>query len=444
MRHSSPPSRDQTYLMVLAVVFRRIGVDRFACESAFVEHLRLMRKMLGDSVSSLVVAGPEVTEEEYRGLVGSWVEVDERAEGIFYHRLHANDASNLRVAWEFPKALVALSRQVARARVIHAGPSFWYRPHSIGSLVLGSMMGKVTVSVTDIDQRESARMNYETGVWSAREYWTNRLLHDTFEHLQHLWAAKRCSLVLLKGKQIAEDYGAGRPNVRCFLDSAFGSEHVISEAALEAKLARVSDARLPLRFTFYGRLVPYKGVDHMLRALAHALRTPGFDATFDVYGDGPEREALVALTEELGLTPVVRFHGSVSFGPEFFQLLHGLDVLLAAPLSQDTPRSALDAQASGQFVLGYDTYYYRDLAGMGASVQVVPWRDERALGDAMVTLHGDRRRLVASMEAAVRFAHGNTQELWLERRFAWLSEALRGGGAPDAMEVVAQAGAPSR
>jgi glycosyltransferase involved in cell wall biosynthesis len=388
-----------------------------------------MRKMLGDSVSRLVVAGPEVTDEEYRKLTGTWLEVDEREEGIVYHRLHAADASNLRFAREFPKSLVELARQVTKARVIHAGPSFLYRPHSISSLVLGAMLGKVTVSVTDIDQRESARMNYETGVWSAREYWTTRLLHDTFEHLQHLWAARWCSLVLLKGKQLADDYGHGKPNVRGFLDSAFGCEHIISESALQAKLARVSEAHNPLRFTFYGRLVPYKGVDHMLRALAHALRTPGFEATFDVYGDGPERSQLVALTADLGIERAVRFHGAVPFGPEFFERLYGLDVLLAAPLSQDTPRSALDAQAAGQFVLGYDTYYYRDLAGMGASVQVVPWRDERALGDAMVALHRDRRSLVTGMEAAVRFARANTQESWLERRFAWLSETLRGGAA---------------
>jgi glycosyltransferase involved in cell wall biosynthesis len=413
-----------TYLMVLPVPFRRTAEGRFASESAFACHLRLLKHMLGRRFSTFIVAGAESSAEDYERAKTSWVELDERAEGIFFHALYPVDASHAAFAKLFPGILRDLRREVARAGVVHAGPSFLYRPVSIFSLLLGKRLGKVTISVTDIDQRESARMNLETGRWSRREYWTTRLIHQTWDHLQHRLIANICSVVLLKGQQLAEDYGEGRPNVHNFLDSAYNKEHLIPSDVLERKLERLADANRPLRLTFYGRLVAYKGIDHMLRALGIARVSSRFSATFDIYGDGPEREALERITLELGLEGVVRFHGSVPFGTEFFEVLRDLDVLLAAPLSQDTPRSALDAQAVGQYVLAYDTYYYRDLAKSGAAVGTVPWRDERALGERLVHLHRNRSELVDAILRGASFARANTQEQWLERRVAWTEAAL--------------------
>ncbi|HCF59598.1 MAG TPA: hypothetical protein DFS52_16585 [Myxococcales bacterium] len=59
------------------------------------------------------------------------------------------------------------------------------------------------------------------------------------------------------------------------------------------------------RFGFVGRLVPEKGVDTLLRALA---RTQG---SLVLVGDGPERERLELLSRELGIASRVRFLGSV-------------------------------------------------------------------------------------------------------------------------------------
>ena len=103
-----------------------------------------------------------------------------------------------------------------------------------------------------------------------------------------------------------------------------------------------------------------------------------------------------------------------------------MDVLLAAPLSEDTPRSALDAQASGQYVLSYDTYYYRDLQESGAAVEVVPWGNVEAMGRALVALSHDRDRLTKAIERGVAFARQNTQEIWLQKRLTWTRQALRG------------------
>jgi glycosyltransferase involved in cell wall biosynthesis len=64
----------------------------------------------------------------------------------------------------------------------------------------------------------------------------------------------------------------------------------------------------PLRIGFVGRLVPEKGVDTALRALA-AL-TPG-SAVLTVIGDGPERANLTALAQSLGVVDAVQWRGTL-------------------------------------------------------------------------------------------------------------------------------------
>ncbi|MCC7205512.1 MAG: glycosyltransferase family 4 protein, partial [Phycisphaeraceae bacterium] len=62
-----------------------------------------------------------------------------------------------------------------------------------------------------------------------------------------------------------------------------------------------------VRFVFLGRLVDWKAVDILLRALAVARRNAAVE--LEVIGDGPERGRLEALARELGVEKYVRFMG---------------------------------------------------------------------------------------------------------------------------------------
>jgi hypothetical protein len=115
----------------------------------------------------------------------------------------------------------------------------------------------------------------------------------------------------------------------------------------------------------------------------------------------------------------VTFTAAVPFGPALFERLYRGHLLLAAPLSQDTPRSALDGFAAGQVILSYDTYYYAELAGLGALVIRVPWPNVEALGHKLAALAADRERLGPMLRSAVAFARENTQEKWLDQRINW-------------------------
>jgi len=72
---------------------------------------------------------------------------------------------------------------------------------------------------------------------------------------------------------------------------------------------RTREYSTPLRVGFVGRLVPYKGGDMLIEALASLAKSGRL--TIDFFGDGPERENLEAMVESKGLGKVIQFHGNV-------------------------------------------------------------------------------------------------------------------------------------
>lgn len=77
-------------------------------------------------------------------------------------------------------------------------------------------------------------------------------------------------------------------------------------------LARPQEVVRPYLVTV-ARLVPWKGIDALIRALAR-LRAEGSELRLVVVGDGPEEANLRTLSTELGLSDYVLFTGRLSHG----------------------------------------------------------------------------------------------------------------------------------
>lgn len=404
------------YLLVVPVPFfpRESGA---AVESAFAQHLKELLASLAPNVSAIEVFAPTMSAAQHDAARASLATLDPARDRIVFTPAYAHGRGRKAALLGLPKLVAGLWRAVGRARWVHAGPSPLFEPFENLGLLLGALRGRTTIYVTDIDQRGSVRMNRATGAWSRGVCLRRRLLHEPWQALQHHLARLACSTLFLKGRAMTRDYGRGRPHVHCILDAAHAADMVLAPTALAAKAAD-QRGRRSVRACYFGRLVPYKGVDRMLRAV-RAARDLGADATFDVFGGGEDLERLRALALELGLGDAARFHGARPYGPAFFAELAACDVLLAAPLREDTPRSAIDAQALGIGVLAFDTYYYADLAAERAGVVTVPWPDHDAMARQLVALAADRERLVDLGARGVAFAAANTQESWLARRAAW-------------------------
>ncbi len=74
-------------------------------------------------------------------------------------------------------------------------------------------------------------------------------------------------------------------------------------------LTNTSQYELPIKASFVGRLVPYKGADMAIEAMA-SLAKEG-KITFDIYGNGPEEERLKTLVNNKGLADKIIVHGFV-------------------------------------------------------------------------------------------------------------------------------------
>ena len=72
---------------------------------------------------------------------------------------------------------------------------------------------------------------------------------------------------------------------------------------------RAASFELPLKLCFVGRLVPYKGADMLLEAIAPLARDG--KVTLDIVGDGPQMPVLKQIVEDNGIGNAINFAGWV-------------------------------------------------------------------------------------------------------------------------------------
>jgi glycosyltransferase involved in cell wall biosynthesis len=410
------------YLMVVPVSFFRNAAGEIACESAFVEHLKLSRELFEPRFTSIRIAAPSMSAATYEANKHHLGHFKEDEERIFYTELHPTDISRVKFAlFKWFSTFRKIRQAVKSADLVHSGLSYdILMPFEIYSLYTGWKKRRKTVFVIDIDNRKSADMRYETGQMSKKSYLVSKWVYNPLRNLQIRWAVRHVSLLMLKSQSLVNDFGQGASHVKNFYDVAFSPDYMIPPERLDEKCESFEAGDTPIECTFFGRLVPYKGIDYQIRAVHHA-RQQGAPARLHILGAGEQEAELKALTKELGAEEYVIFYGAVPFGPQFFEQLYNYHLLLAAPISQDTPRSVFDAMAAGIPILAFDTDYYKDLMETGA-VDVVPWRSIEGMSNQITAYHKQRQTLTQKMRAGVAFAENNSQEAWMDRRLGWIND----------------------
>ena len=419
------PERDLNYALVLPVQAYPLGPDRFAVESAFADHLRLLLRMHKPRFSRMTFAGPVMSTKTYEARSAYLAEIDAAHESIQFVGLYREGVSDGAFARGLPGTLRKLRAVVRDADLVHTGVNQdLKRPVEFYATMLANKLGKKTISVTDIDNRAAARMLHEAGKWSRRAYLTNRFVYDPIRAWQQRQIVDTCSLVLLKGQRLVDDFGGAAEHVKLFQNTAYTADQVIGADELARRCEEAAASTAPLKLTHFGRLEFYKGMHHAIEALAQANDAGAAPiAELTLIGMGTEEPALRRLAERLGVRDLVEFCAPMSYGPAFLNRVRAQDMLIAPSLAPDTPRGAWDAIASGLPILAYDTAYYCDLSDETGCVYTVPWGDVRALANAIRSFANDRRR-VAQMKGGCRApALENAQERWLARRVEW-TEAL--------------------
>jgi glycosyltransferase involved in cell wall biosynthesis len=134
-------------------------------------------------------------------------------------------------------------------------------------------------------------------------------------------------------------------------------------------------------FVFVGRLVPGKGADLAVMAMA-VLRKRGIPARLVMLGDGPMRATLEDAAKERGLADVIEFKGRVQ-REQVIAHLAGAILVNPSTLSEGFQTTLIEAAASGAQIVTYPLAGVEALRAADAPVHVVKTRDIDALANAM-------------------------------------------------------------
>ena len=128
-----------------------------------------------------------------------------------------------------------------------------------------------------------------------------------------------------------------------------------------------------VRLAFIGRLIPWKGVDMLLEAIA----SMGMSIRLDIVGRGPERENLERLVQKLKLQDHVVFHGFVEQERSRDLLAH-CDALVLPSVYECGGAVVLEAMAAGKPVIATRWGGPADYLDPATGILIEP-RDRKAM-----------------------------------------------------------------
>jgi glycosyltransferase involved in cell wall biosynthesis len=120
-------------------------------------------------------------------------------------------------------------------------------------------------------------------------------------------------------------------------------------------------ARHVLRVGAVGRLIPIKGFETLLEAIA-LLHQQNRAVELVLVGDGPLMPELLRKTRQLGIEGMTTFAGSVP-RDEVYRQLHAMDVFVASSYSEGFCNGMVEAMGAGRAVVATDIPVFREILG---------------------------------------------------------------------------------
>jgi glycosyltransferase involved in cell wall biosynthesis len=191
--------------------------------------------------------------------------------------------------------------------------------------------------------------------------------------------------------------------------------------------AAVGKSAEPL-VVYLGMLKRYKGLDVVIRALAHARRAvPG--ARLVLLGKGNDRARLEALARSLGLAECVTFAGWVS-DEEKIQWLRRAHAVVYPSRKEGWGIPTMEAAACGTPTLASDTDGLRDAVRDGVTGFLIPHTDVDAWARRLIAILTDAALCARMGTAARQWAQGFGWDTQAELMRVIVEEVAAGGLNP--------------
>lgn len=194
-------------------------------------------------------------------------------------------------------------------------------------------------------------------------------------------------------KQMVLGWGVPDERVRVIYN-ALPPEHVAPQMTPAGARASLGLPDGPLLLTA-ARLLPWKGVDHLLAAL-RALP----DVTLVVAGDGPELDSLKAQSVALGVAERARFLGRVD-RETMPLLLRAADYLVLYSGYEGLSHTILESLRVGTPVIASDKGGNPEIVRDGVNGLLAPYVDVAALTDVLRSAFAPGRRAALAANSAV-------------------------------------------
>ncbi len=282
----------------------------------------------------------------------------------------------------FAAMLPLLKWQMAHGQDFDAIDAHYMYPDGVAAVMLGRALNRpvaVTCRGSDINEISAYR----------------------FPRRQIIWAARHAAAVVTVSEGLRErlsSLGVQKARIRVLRNGVdLDLFHPVDRQTARQQLGVSGRVLLSV-----GNLIRLKGHDLIIKALTGLPST-----TLMVVGGGPDRSALEALAQTVGVADRVRFFGPVP-QEQLRNIYSAADALILASSSEGWPNVLLESMACGTPVIATDIPGAREIVGAPEVGQLLRERTPDAIVQAMEALFATPADRATIRAYAERFSWDHT------------------------------------